>query len=216
ILHHIVRLVCLSLSFAGLVSGKALLFQVHAQDDRQEQPVAAGPDGRLVYLADSSGNRVPDFSHAGYRAGVDTIPEAIVKIHVRAPQDSGDATRLIQAAIDYVAGLTPDAHGLRGAVLLGPGMFRLNGQLHIHTSGVVLRGSGMMENGTVLLGVGSSRRPLVVVAGRDDRVYSERHVITDSYVPVNAGALTVSDPTAFKRGDRVLITRPSTDEWIQA
>src|SRR5438445_4625947 len=56
--------------------------------------VAQGKDGRLVYESDARGNRVPDFSHAGYGGGGVAIPEAPVK--VRVPAAAGDATARIQ------------------------------------------------------------------------------------------------------------------------
>ena len=118
--------------------------------------VAPGPGGRLVYEADARGNRVPDFSHAGYGGGV-AIPDAVVK--VRVPAAPGDATARIQAAIDHVAGLPADANGVRGAVLVEVGRYEIAGALRIAASGVVLRGQG--PDRTVLAATGTDRRPLM-------------------------------------------------------
>jgi hypothetical protein len=41
--------------------------------------VYPGIDGRLVYVADSLGNKIPDFSNAGYKGGGVTIPYVPVK-----------------------------------------------------------------------------------------------------------------------------------------
>jgi hypothetical protein len=38
-----------------------------------------GIDGKLVYVADSLGNKIPDFSNAGYKGGGVTIPYVPVK-----------------------------------------------------------------------------------------------------------------------------------------
>src|SRR4030042_2704790 len=65
----------------------------------KEVPVITGSDGRLVYTADSLGNRVPDFSYCGYMAGEKPIPDAPIRIVV--PATEGDATIRIQSAIDY-------------------------------------------------------------------------------------------------------------------
>src|SRR5436309_13689516 len=81
----------------------------------EPQYVGPGKDGRLVYDVDARGNRVPDFSHCGYAGGGVAIPD--VPIRVRVPAKPGDATARIQTAIDHVAQLPADAHGLRGAVL---------------------------------------------------------------------------------------------------
>jgi len=76
-------------------------------------------DGKLSYAPDSLGNRVPDFSYAGYRAGEAAIPMAAIRVTV--PVKVGDATARIQSALDYVAGLPLGKDGLRGAVLLEKG-----------------------------------------------------------------------------------------------
>src|SRR5688572_862535 len=60
--------------------------------------VQTGPDGRLAYAADARGNRVPDFSHAGYGGGDATIP-ADIPIRVVVEPKQGDQTARVQAAI---------------------------------------------------------------------------------------------------------------------
>jgi hypothetical protein len=64
----------------------------------------------------------------------------------------------VQAAIDYVSSLPVDEKGMRGAVLLEKGAFRIEGALKIAASGVVLRGQGAGEEGTVLVAAGRDRR----------------------------------------------------------
>ncbi len=58
----------------------------------------------------------PDFSMVGYRFGEEAIPTVPVKRTLNAV--SGDNLSQIQAAINEVAALTPDASGFRGAILL--------------------------------------------------------------------------------------------------
>jgi hypothetical protein len=41
--------------------------------------VYPGTDGRLVYIADSLGNKIPDFSNAGYKGGGVPIPYVAIK-----------------------------------------------------------------------------------------------------------------------------------------
>ena len=103
----------------------------------------------MVYTPDSLGNRIPDFSYCGYRAGTEAIPDVPIQVVVNTQK--GDVTNRIQAAIDYVATLPLDKNVFRGAVLLEKGTFEVAGQLTISTSGVVLRGSGMGENGTTIV-----------------------------------------------------------------
>ncbi|MBS1605927.1 MAG: pectate lyase [Bacteroidetes bacterium] len=183
-------------------------------------PVAAR-GGHLVYVPDDRGNQVPDFSYSGYMGGDSVIPTARVRVVIR-PMD-GDATFAIQQALDYVGGLPPDAHGLRGAVLLGRGTYSVSGGLVIRSSGVVLRGSGMGEDGTVLVAAGTDRRTLIRVAGVADRVVGKEVDVTDGYVPVGSRVLHVGGRGSgveagggFRVGATVLVRRPSTEGWIRS
>lgn len=169
--------------------------------------------GKLHYVSDEQGNRVPDFSYCGYKAGEQAIPDAPVRVVV--PQKDGDATPDIQSALDYVAALPPDAKGIRGAVLLLPGRYEVKGRLTISHSGVVLRGSGAGSSGTVLIAATEHRQPLVTIAGRDDRKTNRDITVTDAYVPVNALTLHLASKHGLKPGDRILVRRPSTQAWIK-
>src|SRR5206468_4198680 len=102
------------------------------------------------YISDSLGNRIPDFSSAGYKGGGVPIPYVPVKATVWPV--SGDNSGKIQAAIDSVSALAPDAAGFRGAVLLKMGRYELEKPVSIKASGVVLRGEGMGDIGTILFG----------------------------------------------------------------
>lgn len=212
-------------------SGRAALVLVigiaplatHAAD----APVAVGapppaitvkPDaaGRLVYTPDEQGNSIIDFSAAGFGGGGVAIPHVPAKIIV-APTGRGDGER-IQAAIDLVAAMPVGANGFRGAVLLQPGRFAITGSLRLAASGIVLRGSGEGENGTVLVAAGNSRRTLIEVGGRGERteISATRQAVTDAFVPVGAKRLSVENASGFAVGDRVSVRRPATAEWIAA
>lgn len=177
-----------------------------------QPPVSVGPDGKLLYTKDSFGNRVPDFSYCGYMAGAVAIPDAPIRVVV--PAEEGDATLRIQAALDYVASLPEDKNGFRGAVLLKKGLYEVQGGLTINASGVVLRGSGMGADGTVLLGTGLKRQTLISIRGRDDRELQSPVEIVDPYVPVGVSKLKVGKSNGFKVGDKIIVQRPSTWEWI--
>jgi hypothetical protein len=172
---------------------------------------AANANGRLQYTTDSRGNRVPDFSHAGYGGGT-TIPDVPVRAVV--PPGAGDNAPRIRAALEYVAGLKPDANGFRGAVLLLSGRHEIAGHLRLTASGVVLRGQG---KATVLVGTGTDRRAVIQLRGRSDRATEEKsRRIIDKYVPVSALAIRLESTEGLKVGDRVQIDHPSTKEWIAA
>ena len=174
-------------------------------------PPIAENKGHLVYGPDSLGNRVVDFSYCGYKASDEKIPDVPVKIVV--PLTKEEATLRIQTAIDYVASL-PLVNGFRGAVLLQKGVYSITGQLKITTSGVVVRGSGMGQNGTILQGAGTDRETLIRIAGINDKVVEPGIAVNDRYVPVNANKVSITSAANLKVGDNVLVKRPSTKKWI--
>ncbi len=176
-------------------------------------PVYQNEAGGLSYTLDEQGNRIPDFSYCGYRAGEQAIPAVDVKVTVAARK--GNATRRIQAALDYVAALPVGTDGFRGAVLLEKGLFEVGGSLYMQASGVVLRGLGTGPNGTTLIGTGDSRETLITVRGKNDKIVADPQKITNPYVPVNAFSIQVPEKERFKVGDKVVIRRPSTLKWIQ-
>ncbi len=182
--------------------------------DTPSATVRADPDGKLTYTADAQGNRVIDFSTAGYGGGGEAIPFVPAKIIV-APDGQHDRAR-IQAALDLVAQMPRDANGFRGAVLLRPGRWLIDGNLHLNASGVVLRGSGDDEKGTTLVATGESRRTLIEIGGKGDRaeVKGSRRAVTDAYVPVGATRLTLENTTGLSVGDRIIVQRPCTAEWV--
>ena len=106
----------------------------------QSQWVHPGPDGKLVYKTTPQGDRMMDFSYAGYMGGGVALPTVAVKKTV-APSGQDDDTDTIQSAINEVAKL-PLVNGFRGAVLLTPGTYACSQTIRIATSGIVLRGSG--------------------------------------------------------------------------
>jgi hypothetical protein len=177
-------------------------------------PISLGTDGKLVYTADSLGNRIPDFSYCGYMAGEQPLP--YVPAMVLVPRTNGDATYRIQDAIDYIASLPADKNGFRGAVLLEKGTYEIWGQLSISAPGIVLRGSGMGRDGTILLGEGKSRQTLIAISGKNDRTVSKEIPVENDYVPVNTLQLNIQEHGTFKTGDMVIIRRPSTQKWIEA
>ncbi|SEM23133.1 glycoside hydrolase family 55 protein [Streptacidiphilus jiangxiensis] len=172
--------------------------------------------GRLVYGHDAQGNRVPDYSSAGYEGGGVALPVAPVKERVAAPSGKDDTAR-IQAAIDAASRLPVGAGGLRGAVLLAPGAYRIDGTLHIGASGVVLRGAGSGAGGTRLVAHGATARALITVgAGSRYTAVGSPTRVTDGYVPVGATTLDVASTVGLTVGSQVVVQRPTTQAWIDA
>ena len=128
---------------------------------------------------------------------------------------SGDNTARIQAAIDSVASRSPDSNGFRGAVLLAPGTYNVNGTLNLHVGGVVLRGSGSGSGGTTLNMTSGAPHLAFSVAGAGSWTTVGSSVsMTDSYVPSGAMSFHVSDTSSFSVGDTILIGRPVTAAWV--
>jgi len=176
--------------------------------------ISTSRDGTLVYEKNQRGDRLPDFSSCGYAGGDKEIPTAPACVIVSPVK--GDETARIQKAIDYAASRPADANGLRGAVLLLKGRHEVLGGLQITNSGVVLRGQGMGEDGTILVAAGEDRRTLISIVGRNDRTEhaNDGWQIKDDYVPVNALRFSVANVEGLKVGDPIEITRPSSKAWI--
>ena len=156
---------------------------------------------------------VIDFSFAGY-GGIRPIPSVPAVVSVR--PGGGDDAALLQAAIDHVASLPERGDGFRGAVQLSAGRFRVAGQLHMRASGVVLRGSADANNATIIVATGLSRRTLIEI-GKDTAPVLDTAVrVTDETVPAGSRTFTLESVATFSTGDRVVVTRPSTSEWISA
>lgn len=180
----------------------------------KDSPVHITKDGKLEYKTDEKGNRVPDYSYCGYMASEESIPDVPVKVIVS--QTEKDATFQIQSAIDYVASMPIGKNGFRGAVLLEPGIYKISGNLRIYASGIVLRGSGCKENGTILIGTGKDRETLIQVSGKNNRINASPVELTDEYIPVNTSTLKIATGHNLSVGDRVFVTRPSTQDWIES
>ena len=80
-----------------------------------ERFVDLGPDGKLVYETDSRGNRVPDFSYAGYQGGGVALPTPPASVTLTPVP--GDNTAHVQAAFDK-----------GGVIQLAPGRYKIAGQ----------------------------------------------------------------------------------------
>jgi hypothetical protein len=155
--------------------------------------VYLGSDGKLVYntflnegetQSSEKINTIPDFSNCGYKGGGVPIPNADVKITL-APQ-AGDNLARIQQAIDEIEALSPDATGMRGALLLQAGTYDVNGTLVIEKDGVVLRGQGQGLTGTIIKATKTASHTLIQVKGTGSGIAENsatKQLISTTYVP---------------------------------
>lgn len=170
----------------------------------------------LIYSNDNMGNRLPDFSFAGYEGGGVAIPTNIV-VKTNLSAIAGDNTAHIQGAINYVSGLSADANGFRGVVLLNPGTYIIGGSLTISAGGVVLRGSGDNTNtGTVLLVTNTARTVLNVTGSGSWSKTGSTYNITNLYTPLGATNFGLNTTPAFSVGSTIVVQRSWTSNWIHA
>ena len=192
-------------------------------DAAKSEWVFPGPDGNLAYKTTASGDKIMDFSTAGYMGGGVAIPSSVpVKITVK-PSGATDETTAIQAAINEVAAM-PLNGGFRGAVLLAPGIFVCSNTIVLPASGIVLRGSGDGPGGTTIQMLGS--RHVAIATRSADRQTRQteatpvetnvlRTTIADTYVPSGTRSFTVANASGFKAGDIIEIQRPVTEAWVK-
>ncbi|KAF9193224.1 hypothetical protein BGZ51_003973 [Haplosporangium sp. Z 767] len=214
--------------------------------DQQIEPMDVG-DLNALKLPDPCNNVIPDFSRVGYREGHVRIPMVPVRMVVEPSLDPyADDTARIQSAIDAVGSLPLECVGndgarIRGAVLLKAGTYRVAGALIINASGVVLRGEGQDEHGTIVVATGNIQRDFILVNGmltsdmgsvdmqrtkartremmptngyrgsRKPDTYTRSNVI----IPVGSTHIPVLDTKGYNIGDRIVIERPGCDEWIR-
>jgi hypothetical protein len=193
--------------------------------------VYPGIDGKLAYAPDDQGNTILDASYAGYGGGGVAIPTVPVRETIWPVV--GDNNANIQAAIDKVSARPLDASGFRGAVLIKAGYYKMAAPVRIQASGVVLRGEGMGDTGTILIGTGTGRTAaagpgggggggnqgtLVVIAGASGATTKDdtKQTVTDDYVPVGARSFKVTSAQAFRPGDAVIVRRIGNQAWIDA
>src|SRR5258706_9769057 len=198
-----------------------LAAQANAADPPTSQWAHPGPDGKLIYRATPAGDRIMDFSYAGYMGGGISLPTVPVKQTVL-PSGGDDDTKLIQAAINQVAKL-PLENGFRGAVLLAPGLFTCPETITLPTSGIVLRGSASAGASTTTIKMTGKPHLAIAVRGpggggrqqggntRDATQTS----IADAYVPSGALSFTVADAKGLAVGDTIVIRRPVTAAWVK-
>jgi hypothetical protein len=183
-----------------------------AAQQAKSQWVYPGPDSKLVYKTLPTGDKIMDFSHAGYMGGGVALPKVAIKKTIAPSGD--DDTAKIQAAVDEVAGL-PLVNGFRGAVLLAPGVYSCAETIKISASGVVLRGSASKgDKQSTLKLVGQPHNGITVAGKVGDKEPFEgaKTKIADGYVPSGATSFTVADAKGFAAGDTITVRKTVTAE----
>src|SRR6185437_5707397 len=206
------------------------IWDFNAPSAKQSEWVYHGPDGKLVYKTTPSGDRIMDFSSAGYMGGGVALPANVPVKRTVEPSRTGDDTARIQAALNEVAAM-PMRGNFRGVVLLAPGTFVCSNTIYIPTNGIVLRGSGSRAGGStiemrggrhVAIASGAGRRRFRTTLDEEEDLPEPgqstgngRTFIADTYVPSGTAAFTVADAKGFAAGDTIEIRRPVTPAWVK-
>jgi hypothetical protein len=207
-----------------LLIGQLLLTSQRTNAQHTSHWVYPGKDGKLIYSTLPTGDKIMDFSHAGYMGGGVALPGHVPVRRTVHPSGGPDDTQLIQAAIDEVAAMPLD-NGFRGAVQLAAGSFTCSGTLYISAGGIVLKGSG--TDATTIHMTGSKHAAIMV--GADHRQVQPGETeplpaaqafedtgtsITGTYTPAGANTFTVADAAGLAPGDQIGVIRPVTAAWI--
>lgn len=213
---------------AGLAAGMMLLSSGSQALAWESSQVHYNNQGLLEYAVDSLGNRIVDFSYAGYHLGEKAIPDSTALTAYAVAPVSGDNTAHIQQAIDTVSSWTPDAHGIRGTVRLAAGEYAIGGTLYIPTSGVILAGAGMGDSPTTNTILrrpygGTANKAAVLIAGGNTfsnwaggDIPGNRVNVTSSVVHTGDRSFDVSNAAGFSVGDNIIIKHPATQAWLDA
>lgn len=182
------------------------------------QLISEGPGGLVYQTYANEGqanavNTVPDFSRSGYMGGGVAIP--FVPAAVTLNPSGFDDTAAIQNAINTVSAL-PVVNGFRGAVYLSAGEYTVSSTLNINASGVVIRGAGQQESGgTRITYTATTQSDLFAILGSSGPSGTgSSYSITDSYVPVGATTLNISDASTFSVGDMIQVKNLMNAQWI--
>jgi hypothetical protein len=179
--------------------------------NRNSRWVSIDSAGKLSYRTLPRGDRIVDFSYAGYMGGGASLPSARV-LRTVSPS-GGDDTPTIQRAIDELSAM-PIENGVRGAVLLAPGTFLCGETISITASGVILRGSGPIPGGTTLKLTGQPHVAIAISGKQQIHSLGIIAHIIQPYVPSGAQSIAVDPASAFSPGDIIRITRYTTPQWL--
>lgn len=194
-----------------LILAAAIIGNTKTYGQAKSQWAYINDQGTLSYKTLPQGDRIMDFSYAGYMGGGTALPLPEVKITLNPL--SGDNTDAIQAAINKVAKL-PLINGFRGAVLLNKGTFNCDRSISITASGVVLRGSGADDNGTIIYMTGNPHVGLVAKGKAVTKASGNTLAIADAYVPAGTNTFTLTNVSGLAVGDTITITKPVTANWV--
>ncbi len=184
-----------------------------------------GQSGRLIYQMDHRGDRVLDYSAAGFKTGA-PIPNAEDVVEpdrfVNVTPIAGDNRAQIQAAINQVSAMPLNANGYRGVVQLAAGQYDISNTLQIGTSGVILRGvgdGGSAASNTILRSTSTNQINMIDVGNFDqyaNNLFRSGPAVNiiDKVVPAGVTSFRVASTSGFNVGEWINVKRTPTQEWF--
>ncbi len=152
------------------------------------------------------------FELSGYGGG--NVPFSQVPVVWQIKPSGSDDTALLQAAIDDLSARSRATPNFQGALALLPGTFRVEGQLRVEASGIVIRGSRDKRHPTRIIATGRDRRTLIEIGSHVRPRLTDSTHIPAEVVSEGSQILPLVEIEGFQVGDRVVVRRPSTAEWI--
>ncbi len=187
----------------------------------QSEPVDASivaPSGdELTYKTyNEEGDKLSDFSYAGFYGGDFELPETkdLPIVKEISPTGTEDDSLHIQNAIDEASAMEGDLK----VVKLKAGKYWLPKFINIK-SGVLLSGEGQGPEGTILYASKPAQYSPVHIEGSAPIEYSDsKYYLTDEYVKSGSRTVHVSerDIVGLSVGDEIAIYSISNDEWCEA
>jgi hypothetical protein len=133
---------------------------------------------------------------------------------------TGDATDIIQSAIDEVSELAIDeVTGFRGAVLIEAGTYEVSSPIFIGAAGIVIRGRGSDTSGGTIIRFTSTENEddlftFGAGSGSIEKYSSTVVNIMEAFVPVGTWVLHVTSTEGYSVGDWIIIELQPNQEWI--
>eukprot|EP01117_Protostelium_nocturnum_P005751 TRINITY_DN2074_c0_g1_i1.p1 TRINITY_DN2074_c0_g1~~TRINITY_DN2074_c0_g1_i1.p1 ORF type:complete len:510 (+),score=172.80 TRINITY_DN2074_c0_g1_i1:175-1704(+) len=164
--------------------------------------------GKLTYKANDQGDKIMDYSSAGYKSGSSLPSPSSIPVVITLKPSGGDDTSAIQNALK-TAGGKELKNGFRGAVLLSAGSYKISKEISFSSSGVVLRGSGPS---TVLH---SEIANAISMSGSGKmKMEGKEHKMVKGYYPFGSSTFSMQSADGLKAGDSVAVKSTITKKFI--
>lgn len=165
---------------------------------------------------------LPDFSYAGFKQGGVALPSYdSLPIAITLSPHPGDNYQHIQQAIDQLATQPLNEQGYRGVILLRKGHYQVSQQLRVTASGIIIRGEGQGDDGTIVTATSGEHRATLISyrgkgSGRLPKAANDKQQvpIAQPLVPVGANQFKVESTEGYRVGDEIAVVRTPNELWL--